>query len=154
MSDVEQKLAPGERVLYRTGLHWILYTAAFGPAGVALGGGIASSLIPDGPMRSALLLVATLALAAGLIQLLTTWAQIRGTEIVVTDQRVIYASGVLSRRSIEMNRDKVESVVIDQSPAGRLLDFGTVIIRGVGAGLEPVANVDSPLEFRRQVAGG
>ena len=72
----------------------------------------------------------------------------------MTDQRIIYANGVLSRRSIEMNRDKVESLVIDQSPAGRLLDLGAVIIRGAGAGLEPVAHVVALLEFRRQVGGG
>jgi uncharacterized membrane protein YdbT with pleckstrin-like domain len=118
---------------------------------VAVGGCLAASLTPDGPVRWGLLLLATAALAAGLIQLLASWAQIRGTEIVVTDRRVIYARGVLSRRSIEMSRDKVESVVIDQGPAGRLLDFGTVVVRGVGAGLEPVANVVAPLEFRRQI---
>jgi uncharacterized membrane protein YdbT with pleckstrin-like domain len=151
MSSLEQTLAPGERVLYRTGLHWILYTAAFGPAGVVVGGAIASSLIPDGPVRSTMLVMATVALAAGLFQLLAIWARIRATTIIVTNRRVIYASGVLSRRSIEMNRDKVESVVIDQSLTGRLLDFGTVVIRGVGAGLEPVANVVAPMEFRRQV---
>jgi uncharacterized membrane protein YdbT with pleckstrin-like domain len=144
-------LAPGERVLYRTGLHWILYTSAIGPAGVTIGGALASSLIPNGPVRSALLAMAAIALAAAFFQILAIWAQIRATRILVTNRRVIYASGVLSRRSIEMNRDKVESVVIDQSLTGRLLDFGTVVIRGVGAGLEPVANVVAPLEFRRQV---
>ncbi|MBV8684738.1 MAG: PH domain-containing protein [Caulobacteraceae bacterium] len=125
--------------------------AAFGPAGLAIGGCIASSLTPDGPVRSGFLIVATVALAAVVCHVLATWAKIRATQIVVTNRRVIYASGVLSRRSIEMNRDKVESVVIDQSVAGRLLDFGTVVIRGVGAGLEPVANVIAPLELRRWV---
>jgi uncharacterized membrane protein YdbT with pleckstrin-like domain len=151
MSDVERGLSPGERVVYRTGLHWIVYGAALGPIGVAVAGAVASSVAPGGAVRSALLLLATLALAAGVVQLLATWARIRMTEIVVTDRRVIYASGVFGRRSIGMNRDKIESVVIDQSVAGRLLGFGTVVIRGVGAGLEPVANVVAPMEFRRQV---
>lgn len=151
MDAVKQDLAPGERVIYRTGLHWILYSAAFGPAGVAIGGSVASSLTPDGPVRLAFLLLATLGLAAATGCLLAAWVRIRATRIVVTDRRVIYASGVLARRSIEMNRDKVESVVIDQTATGRLLDFGTVIISGVGAGLEPVANVVAPLELRRQV---
>ena len=153
MDAVERNLTPGERVIYRTGLHWILYVAAFGPAGVAIGGCVAFSLTPDGPIRSAFLILATLALVGMVGQVFATWVKIRATQIVVTNRRVIYASGLLSRRSIEMNRDKVESVMIDQNVTGRLLDFGTVIIRGVGAGLEPVANVIAPLELRRWVGG-
>jgi uncharacterized membrane protein YdbT with pleckstrin-like domain len=135
------------------GLHWVLYAGAIVPAAIGLAGALGSSLMPSGTARSGLLLIATLALAAGVLQLLATWARIQATEIVVTNRRVIYKTGLLTRRSIEMNLDKVESVVVDQSLPGRMLDFGTVIIRGVGAGLEPVVNVAAPLEFRRQVSG-
>ena len=80
-----------------------------------------------------------------------SWKATNSVSLVTNTAHFTFGCGVLSRRSIEMNRDKVESVVIDQSLTGRLLDFGTVVIRGVGAGLEPVANVVAPLEFRRQV---
>jgi hypothetical protein len=33
-----------------------------------------------------------------------------------------------------------------------MLDFGTVIIRGVGAGLEPVRNIAAPLQLHRHVS--
>jgi hypothetical protein len=33
-----------------------------------------------------------------------------------------------------------------------MLDYGTVIIRGVGAGLEPVDNIGAPLELHRHVS--
>ena len=48
------------------------------------------------------------------------------TEFAVTDRRVIYKRGFISRHTDEMNMDKVESVDVDQSILGRLLDYGTV----------------------------
>jgi hypothetical protein len=63
-------------------------------------------------------------------------------------------TGLVGRQSIEMNVDKVESVLVNQNVLGRMLDYGTLIIRGVGSGLEPVANVAAPLEFHRYVNAG
>ena len=37
-----------------------------------------------------------------------------------------------------MNRSKVESVDVDQSLFGRVLGFGTVVVRGTGGSLEPI----------------
>jgi uncharacterized membrane protein YdbT with pleckstrin-like domain len=50
------------------------------------------------------------------------------TEIAVTNRRVIYKKGFIWRRTNEMNMDKVESVQVDQSILGRMLDYGTVTI--------------------------
>jgi hypothetical protein len=47
--------------------------------------------------------------------------------------------------------DKVESVDVDQSLLGRLLDYGDVTVRGVGTGLEPIRRVSDPLTFRSRV---
>ncbi len=151
MSYVDRVLSPGEQIAYRARLHWVLYASVVGPVVLAVGGAVAASLMDDGVPRSGLLMISSLALIASLIQALRVWIRIRNTEIVVTDRRIIYKTGFLSRRSIEMNLDKVESVVVDQGLLGRLLDYGTVVIRGVGSGLEPVANLASPLEFRRRV---
>ena len=50
-----------------------------------------------------------------------------------------------------MNLVKVESVLVKQSLLGRMLDYGTLIVRGVGAGIEPVKNLAAPLDFHRHV---
>ncbi|MGA9197580.1 MAG: PH domain-containing protein, partial [Pseudolabrys sp.] len=50
-----------------------------------------------------------------------------------------------------MNMDKVESVDVDQSILGRMLNYGDITIRGTGVGIEPLSNIDAPLEFRNQV---
>ena len=48
------------------------------------------------------------------------------TEIAVTDRRIIYKRGFITRHTDEMNMDKVASVDVDQSILGRMLDYGTV----------------------------
>ena len=95
--------------------------------------------------------VQTCALPICLAHILRAWVKVAGTEITVTSQRVIYKIGILSRSTVEMNLDKVESVLVQQSLLGRMLDFGTVIVRGVGAGLEPVDQVAAPLELHRHI---
>jgi uncharacterized membrane protein YdbT with pleckstrin-like domain len=151
MSYVERVLAPGEQVTYRGRLHWILYGSAAVPALVAVGFTVGASLMADGTPRRLVLLLAGAALLAALAQALGVWLRIGTTEIAVTSRRIIFKTGLVSRRSIEMNLDKVESVIVDQDPLGRLFDYGAVVIRGVGAGLEPVRFVAAPLEFRRRV---
>jgi uncharacterized membrane protein YdbT with pleckstrin-like domain len=56
--------------------------------------------------------------------LIKQWLQLRVTEIAATDRRVIYKKGLIRRQTNEMNMDKVESVQIDQSILGRMLDYG------------------------------
>ncbi len=154
MSYVERVLSPGERVAYRAGLHWVLYLSSIGPVVLSVVCAALGGAMTEGPGRSALLLISALALLAALIQILRVWIRIRTTEVAITDQRIIYKTGLIGRRSIEMNLDKVESVVVDQGLLGRMLDYGTVVIRGVGAGLEPFAYLAQPLEFRRRVKTG
>ena len=64
---------------------------------------------------------------------------------------MVLKRGLISRNTLEMNLDKVESVLIQQSVLGRMLDYGTVIVRGVGSGLEPVDRVAAPLELHRHI---
>lgn len=50
-----------------------------------------------------------------------------------------------------MNMDKVESVDVDQSILGRMFKYGDITIRGTGVGIEPLHNIEGPLEFRNKV---
>ena len=49
--------------------------------------------------------------------------------------------------------DKVESVDVEQSVPGRILDYGDVIVRGAGSGIEPIRKVAAPLEVRNHITG-
>jgi hypothetical protein len=52
-----------------------------------------------------------------------------------------------------MSVEKVESVDVNQSLLGRLLDYGDVLVRGTGAGLAPLKDIDAPLLFRSKLIG-
>ena len=41
--------------------------------------------------------------------------------------------------------DKIESVEVDQSILGRILDYGEVTIRGTGAGVGSLGTLDAPI---------
>ena len=81
----------------------------------------------------------------------SAWFRRWTTEIDVTDRRIVYKRGFIRRHTVEMNTDKVESVDVDQSILGRMLNYGDITIRGTGVGIEPLRNIDAPLEFRNQV---
>ncbi len=154
MGYAERVLQPGERIVHRARLHWIIYAPGIlsivGAAIVAVYGGT----LVDKPAHYGLLAIGAAVGATGLFSVLRAWFRGANTEIVVSTRRIIYKTGFVSRYTTEMNLNKIESVRVRQGLFGRILDYGTLIIRGVGAGIEPVANVAAPLDFHRNVNAG
>jgi len=152
MSYVQRVLQPGEVVRYTASTHWIVYW----PGAVCMIAAVAVLLF--GPRLSAnhptfWYWVASLIAVVGLFLLIREWFSWWTMEIAVTNLRVIYKTGLVKRRTKEMNMDKVESVEVDQSILGRILDYGTVTITGTGAGLEALAGVARPIELRNSITG-
>jgi uncharacterized membrane protein YdbT with pleckstrin-like domain len=73
------------------------------------------------------------------------------TEMTVTNKRVIVKVGLFRKQTIELFMSKLESVRVEQGLLGRMLGYGSIVVRGTGGTAEPFKNVRSPLEFRRQV---
>ena len=72
------------------------------------------------------------------------------TEIAVSNRRVLIKTGLLARKSIEVMLAKVESIGVEESAAGRMLGYGTVIVRGTGGTFETFTRIAHPNEFRRR----
>jgi uncharacterized membrane protein YdbT with pleckstrin-like domain len=151
MDYAQRILQPGETVAYCARLHWILM--ARGGAVILLAAifSLGAWFAEASYARFAWLALAGILAVAGVYDLLRGWVRRISTEIIVTNRRIILKTGLIGRQTIEMNLDKVESVLVRQGVLGRLLDFGAITIRGVGAGLEPIANLAAPLEFHRHV---
>lgn len=151
MSYVQRVLQPGEVVRHTASTHWIVYW----PGAVCMIAAGAIALF--GPRvwahPSVWHWVAGLMALVGLFLLIREWYGWWTTEIAVTNLRVIYKTGFIQRRTNEMNMDKVESVQVDQSILGRLLDYGTVVITGTGAGLEALSGIARPIELRNSITG-
>ena len=92
----------------------------------------------------AVLIVAAVPVLAAVIN----W---RSAEFAVTNKRVILKTGFIQSKTEEMFLNKIESVGVDQTLTGRILGFGSIVIRGTGGSLEPFHRVSAPLEFRKQI---
>ncbi len=141
---VNSHLDPGETVIHESRLHWVIYLSPV----VLLGIGIAFVLPGGVPGLS----VAGLALlVAGLLTLAASWIRQISSEFAVTSRRVIIKTGFVSRRTIELNMSKVESVQVDQGILARLMGYGTITLIGTGGTKEPFAMIENPLAFRHAV---
>jgi uncharacterized membrane protein YdbT with pleckstrin-like domain len=154
MKYVEQVLQPGETVIYATSLHWLVYLRAIVLLILALVCLIASASVPEPVAALALKIVAALFGLIALVSGLSAVIRRSTTELAVTDRRVIYKTGIFQRHSMEMNRSKVETVGVNQSILGRILGYGTIIVRGTGGSFEPVAFIGDPLTFRSHITAG
>jgi uncharacterized membrane protein YdbT with pleckstrin-like domain len=148
---IDEILQPGERVLYSTNAHWIFYF----PAIVAWILAIFLLLLSRATTTETIVLLCLSAAAVVAIVALywtaKAWFHRWTTETDVTNMRVVHKTGFIKRRTFEMSLDKVESVDVNQSILGRLLDYGSVTVRGVGEGAETIDTIASPLEFRNHI---
>jgi uncharacterized membrane protein YdbT with pleckstrin-like domain len=157
MGYIERNLIPGEEVLYKTRLHSV---AVLLPMTVGLLMGIAGLVCfytsitsrQDANDNSGFWTT------SGLVLIVLGGATIgvailnrNATEMAVTNRRILIKSGVISRRTIELLLSRVESIVITEPFFGRVLGYGTVIVRGTGGTPEPFGRIAHPMEFRRCV---
>ena len=77
--------------------------------------------------------------------------KLRCIERGVTNKRIIYKSGVISRKTKEMLLTATETVVLHQTILDRLLGCGTLFITGRGIGEVTYPYVDKPLEIKKAI---
>ena len=146
---VKSILQPHEEIKFIGGLHWIRYWKACLTGLAALVIYIFSFSAGDfhGWFSLAALLVAIVALYFGVIAWFTNWT----TEIAVTTLRVVHKTGFIQRETQEMNMDKIESVKVDQTLLGRVLDYGTISVLGTGHGIENLQFIARPVTLRNAI---
>lgn len=137
-------LQENEQPLHHTAIHWMALS------GSIIGAVLTLIVILPIAMFAAwkdfywawLLLVIPLGILASAI------VTVRTSELVITDRRVLIKVGFIQRHTFEMFISKIESVAVFQSMMGKLLDYGTVTIRGTGGSSESFGTIAAPLQFR------
>ena len=164
MGYVDRNLVPGETLLYRTRHHWLvlLWPLIGGFSllipGVALlaeaahtrdtaGLAVGSSTISPKVMA----IVGAVLVGAAIILWSYGVAKRNATEMAVTNRRVLIKTGIGSRRTLDLMLSRVESIGVDESAMGRMLGYGSVVVRGTGGTPEPFVMIAHPQEFRRAV---
>ena len=85
----------------------------------------------------------------GLVFLGMAYVKYKTTELAITTRRVIAKFGFISRTTVELNINKVESIQVEQTVMGRMLNYGTLVIAGGGNPQAPIPGISDPIAFRR-----
>jgi len=145
MSAMERELLDGERVVFRSRVHWRLF---MGPVLLTVFVFLPMTwLLAGGSWRG----YAWVPLAIGLVFLLVAFIKRQSSAFAVTNKRVMMKVGVFRARSIELLLRKVEAISVDQSVLGRVFGYGNIVVTGSGGTKEAFSNIQSPLAFRRAV---
>jgi uncharacterized membrane protein YdbT with pleckstrin-like domain len=164
MSYVERNLVPGETLIYQTRHHWMVL---IGPTLVALLFGVPGILLLVGavqarngnsyslggvhPTSGELLIPGILLMIVAIVALGYGVTKRNATEMAVTNRRVLIKTGMGSRRTLDLMLSRVESIGVEESMFGRMVGYGTVIVRGTGGTPESFVKIGHPQEFRRAV---
>jgi uncharacterized membrane protein YdbT with pleckstrin-like domain len=159
LSYVEKHLIPGETIQYQTKLHWIVMLGHVAIAVVfellAITLLVTSFSRPAGtkamPSHGAEHVGALICFLVGAALFCIGLLKRSVTEMAVTNKRVIVKTGLTERRTTEILLSRIESVVVDEPAIGRILGYGTVIVRGTGGTPEVFQKIQNPLKFREQV---
>ena len=164
MSYVDRNLVSGETLLYRTRHHWLVL---LGPAlaslvllvpGIGLlieaialrdtdGLAVGSSTVSP----QAMAIAGAIFVVAAIVTFSYGVAKRNATEMAVTNRRVLIKTGMASRRTLDLMLSRVESIGVEETTFGRLLGYGSVIVRGTGGTPESFVLIAHPQEFRRAV---
>ncbi len=127
MSFIDDNLMAGERVVYRTQLHWAIFI-----------------------MPIVLTLTVVFAII-GIPWLVIIYIAYKSSEFAVTNKRVLIKVGLIRRESLETLLQKVEGIHVEQDILGRIFNYGTIIVKGTGGTSNPFKTICSPFEFRKIV---
>ena len=145
--------APPEEAVYETTLHWVIFSRAILWVLVAwaLGAILGIRDVP-GSDRGQIGRIAVgvfMLLAFG--EFLVHYLRKMGTAFVLTNRRLTMSTGLFNKRSMEIVLSKIESLIVEQPFLGRMLGYGTVIVRGTGGTEEDFPLVAHPEELRHRV---
>lgn len=155
-SYVKRAMQDDEKIIYMAQLHWIIYRMAFT---ILLLGAVVGHFGPyfahylfgssewAGYVEKYVKYVAIGIVVLGAIEVLFTYIRQISTELVITNQRVVAKHGFIATTSYELMMTKVEGATIDQSVAGRVLGYGTLMVKGTGGGISPIDHVADPYRF-------
>jgi uncharacterized membrane protein YdbT with pleckstrin-like domain len=154
-SYLDREIQSDERIIYAAELHWIVYhfgmtiTLAgallgnYGDQIVRLVSGDAIATFVAKPITY----IALAIIAVGAMHLFFGFIRQISTELVITNRRVIAKHGFISTTTFEVMIDRVEGANIDQTVLGRILGYGTVMVKGTGGGISPIDHVANPYLF-------
>lgn len=144
---IDRHLMQDEEIAVRRRLHWVMF---LGPLLLALVSLVAvfAGLYTGHPWIQIA--------GGGVLAIAAIWAapilvRYLSTEFAVTNKRLIRKEGALRHSSRELHLSKLESVHVEQSLAGRVLGYGSMIVSGTGGLNHVFERIPHPLRFREAI---
>lgn len=131
MSYVEDSIGPNERVVFRTRLHWRIFVWRW--------------------LVAIFLATTVYLIPLAIIILVEGWLRRRSAEFAVTNHRIISKTGILRRKTTDMQVSNVESIAMEQGIMERLYGTGTVAVTASGGKLEEFSKISHVADFRRAI---
>lgn len=158
MGYTEQMLATNERIVYRTKQHWM--APIFGTiAGVlVLAGGVALFAFHllmggdgiVGTLRGIAFWIALGLIVVGVLMVGYSYIQWWVEDYVVTNQKVVKVAGLLTKRTSGAALEKINDVIMEQGPLGRMLGYGTLKVSTASDSSDlTYETMRAPADFRR-----
>jgi|SRR5208283_3322716 len=142
MGYIDENLMNGEKVIYRTKLHWIIF---LGPIIFII---LAFMFFVIGKEIAA---VGLLFLLIAIVWAVIVFIHFKTSEFGITNKRVLIKVGFIRRASHETLLSKVEGINVNQGLWGRIFNYGTISIKGIGGTSNPFQKIEAPMEFRKKV---
>jgi len=146
MGYIDNSLLEGESVVFKTRRHKIVFLWPMIWLLAGFGTLIGSYFIDEDIWVFSVVFVVVALIHGGIL-----WLEYITSEFGVTNQRVIIKEGFIKRKTMEVFLKRIESVQVDQSVMGRILDFGIVVVAGTGGAQDPFEKIRNPLEFKKQI---
>jgi uncharacterized membrane protein YdbT with pleckstrin-like domain len=140
-------LNDGETVRVDLHPHWWFLAAPTATVVVAIGAALATLAYTssDSTEQTVAGWVSLAALVASSAWLIARYARWLTTHFVITDRRIIFRTGLLSKRGIEIPLDRVQTVHFSQSVMERFVGAGDLLIEsGAESGQQHFSDIRQP----------
>jgi len=158
MGYTESLLATNEEIVYRTKQHWMapIFGTVVGVA-VLVGGALLFvfqlTMGTDGfagTLRMLAFWASLILVIVGVAMVGYSYIQWWVEDYVVTNQKVVKVAGLLRKRTSGAALEKINDVILEQGPLGRMLGYGTLKVSTASDSSDlTYETMRAPAEFRR-----
>lgn len=156
MSYIENNLMKDEEIIFQAKPHWIIF---FKPVFWLFIAFLIITVFPSYfpisfqflPGITLYTLITFIALIMAVITGLSAYIHYISLEFAVTNKRVIMKTGLVNLKTLEIMLPRIEGISVNQGIIGRLLNYGTLLVSGIGGSKDTFINFPDPLQLRNLI---
>lgn len=140
MSHIDDNLNSGEKIVYRTGLHWVAFCS---PALLLFLAGVS---IRSGSRTSVVLFM------VGLVWGILSYIALQNNEFGITNDRILVWTVFPWKRLRNISLHEIADAAVYQPSLGKFLNFGKITIALVHGGRVTYRLVNAPYELLKNLS--